>query len=245
MGTQNCTAGVCVDGIVWIPVAAGTYEMGCVPQDPLCVSGSDELPQHQVTLTGAFDVTQALITQGQYQAVTGVNPSWFAQCGANCPVETVSWAEAVSFCEAVGGRLPTEAEWEYADRAGTTTIYSCGDNASCVNGSSWYGGNTTQTRPVCLKLPNAWQLCDMNGDLYEWVQDWFDPNYYSVSPPVDPPGPPTGIDKVFRGGCWNDPHIIMLRASDRGAATGGSDREFGFRCVRDEGIKLENGGDWR
>jgi formylglycine-generating enzyme required for sulfatase activity len=223
-------------GLTWVSIPAGTYWMGCEPQDTNC--NANENPRHQVTLS-AFQITQADITQAQYQAVTGTNPSYFQppsypSC-PDCPVEQVTWYNADDYCAAVGGRLVTEAEWEYAARAGTSTIYICGDDPSCLDSIAWYSSNSGDTtHPVCQKAPNVWGLCDMAGDVFQWVNDWYDANYYSVSPTDDPPGPATGVYHVLRAGSWNNAYDYYLRASARDCLNPDyAVMNDGFRCARD------------
>ena len=116
----------------WISIPGGTFQMGCSPNDDNC--SSDESPVHQVTIS-AFEMLETEVTEGQYEAERGENPSYNygAGGGIDNPVESVDWSEAKAFCEAIGGRLPTEAEWEYAARGGTTTRYYCGDDSSCLD----------------------------------------------------------------------------------------------------------------
>ncbi len=167
--------------------------------------------EHQVTLTQAFKIGVHEVTQLQYEQVMGVNPSKFN--GANNPVEMVSWEDAVEFCrrlsdlpaeKAAGNvyRLPTEAEWEYACRAGSTTKFSFGDDESDLGDYGWYGDNYDggETHPVGDKQPNSWGLYDMHGNVEEWCQDWYG-DYASVSV-TDPSGVTSGSDRVSRGGCW-------------------------------------------
>jgi len=186
-----------------------------------------EQPQHTVEFTRPFYLGAHQVTQGQYQAVMGNNPSQFKGSG-DLPVENVSWLDAVEFCNKLSGRetrtpfyridgtevtpvggdgyrLPTEAEWEYACRAKSTTLYPFGDDASKLGEHAWSAGNSEdKTHPVGQKLPNAWGLYDMLGNVYEWCADWYDEKYYVSSPPADPPGAPKASPRVIRGGCWSD-----------------------------------------
>jgi formylglycine-generating enzyme required for sulfatase activity len=159
----------------------------------------------------------------------GENPSSF-QGSNDLPVESVSWLDAILFCNKLserekrspfyqvngtevsllggyGYRLPTEAEWEYACRAKSTTLYPFGDDAGNLGEHAWFDGNSERkTHPVGQKLPNAWGLYDMLGNVWEWCADCYDPNYYASSPPADPPGPSGVSHRVIRGGSWgNDP----------------------------------------
>ena len=212
----------------WVTIPGGTFEMGCVPQDADCYS--NETPRHTLNIS-SFEMTATEITQQQYETVIGENPSDFSGY-PDRPVETITWYEAKGFCEAVGGRLPTEAEWEYAARAGTETIYICGDSASCLSGVAWYDDNSGgQTNPVAQKTSNGFGLYDMSGNVWEWVNDWYDADYYSTSPSNDPQGPATGLDSVLRGGSWEG-NDYYLRASNRNWYSGTA-TVVGFRCSRD------------
>jgi formylglycine-generating enzyme required for sulfatase activity len=173
--------------------------------------------QHRVTITRAYCMKATEVTQGEWQAVMGSNPSAFKNCGANCPVEQVSWDDAVGYANALsrreglpecyagstftglgcrGYRLPTEAEWEYAARAGTT-----GATYGKLNSVAWSYDNAGETtHPVRQKQPNAWGLYDMLGNVWEWTGDWNDAYPATVT---DPTGPATGSGRVFRGGSYN------------------------------------------
>ena len=165
---------------------------------------------HRVTLTQPFELGVYEVTQQQYGELMGINPSKFA--GGNHPVERVSWFEAVEFCKRLSAlpaersaghfyRLPTEAEWEYACRAGTTTDHSFGDSESELGEYGWDVKNASgSTHPVGGKTPNTWGLYDMHGNVFEWCQDWHDD--YPRGDVKDPTGPTSGSDKVYRGGSW-------------------------------------------
>ena len=189
-------------GIVLVPIPAGEFTMG---------SDSTTIYQeHPVKITKPFHLGAFEVTQEQYEKVTGKNPSYFK--GPNNPVELVSWKDAVEFCrrlselpeEKAAGhvyRLPTEAEWEYACRAGTTTRFSFGDDESQLGQYAWFWENSRgKTHPVGEKKPNAWGLYDMHGNVFEWCQDGF--GVYPSEPVTDPTGAITGSDRVVRGGCW-------------------------------------------
>jgi formylglycine-generating enzyme required for sulfatase activity len=168
---------------------------------------------HEVTLTKPFMLGTYEVTQAQYQKAMGTNPSTFK--GANNPVEMVSWNDAVEFCrrlselpaEKAAGRvyrLPTEAEWECACRAGTTTEYSFGNDDGRLNVYGWFNGNSgNTTHSVGGKRPNAWELYDMHGNVYEWCQDSYGP--YPNRAVTDPTGAGTGLYRVYRGGRGNGP----------------------------------------
>ena len=183
-------------------IPAGTFTMGDA-------SGEDDETPHEVTLTKPFKMGVHEVTQAQYEQLMGTNPSEFK--GADNPVETVNWDDAVDFCRRLSElpaekkagnvyRLPTEAEWEYACRAGTTTRFSFGDDESELGDYAWFYGNTSH--PVGGKKPNAWGLYDMHGNVWEWCQDWY-ADYPSGSM-TNPSGATSGSARVFRGGGWDD-----------------------------------------
>jgi len=195
-------------GIKFIPIPAGTFMMGSPAGET--DHAEDEGPQTQVTLTKDFFLGSTDITQGQYESLMGTNPSEFKKAGPNAPVENISWDAAMAFCqkltdrERTAGRLPTgyvftlptEAQWEYACRAGTTDAYA-GDPAEMA----WYGDNSGgTTHPVGSKLPNAWGLYDMTGNVYQWCLDWY--GKYPGDSVSDWTGPATGKAHVLRGGSW-------------------------------------------
>ena len=166
-----------------------------------------EKPAHGVTLTKPYYLGKFAVTQEQYQAVTGASPSHFK--GKDNPVETVSWDDAQAFCKKLSEqtkqvvRLPTEAEWEYTCRAGTTTQYHSGDTEADLARVAWYSASSKNTtHPVGQKEPNAFGLYDMHGNVLQWCQDWHGDDYYSKSPAEDPQGPAQGANRVLRGGSW-------------------------------------------
>jgi formylglycine-generating enzyme required for sulfatase activity len=187
----------------------------------------------------AFEMLETEVTEGQYEAVIGGHPSchYGGGGGAGSPVECVTWFEAKAFCEAVGGRLPTEAEWEYAARGGTTTKYYCGDSSSCLDGIAWYDSNSGgHKHDVKGKDPNGYGLYDMTGNVWEWVEDcWHDG--YSGAPSVGYPAWDTGCSgsfRGFRGGPFYGNGDELLSVSDRFAGPPWYDDGFvGFRCARD------------
>jgi formylglycine-generating enzyme required for sulfatase activity len=180
---------------------------------------SDEGPAHEVTISTPYYMGKCEVTQEQYRQVTGTNPSQFK--GRDLPVECVSWDEAQEFCKKatrtpgfqpapgegkmaavhLAVRLPTEAEWEYACRAGTTTRFCSGDADADLESVAWCGWNSGDTtHSVGQKAPNSWGLHDMHGNVWEWCQDLYEP--YKAEPVVDPQGPAQGADRVSRGGSW-------------------------------------------
>jgi formylglycine-generating enzyme required for sulfatase activity len=191
---------------------------------------------HSVTLTQAFYMGRYEVTQSQWVAKLGTNPSRFQgqSDSASRPVEQVSWTTIQGYLSATGLRLPSEAEWEYACRAGTTTAFNNNSSDDATVGLiAWYNENSgSQTHAVGGKAANALGLHDMAGNVYEWVSDWFDFSYYSVSPSTDPLGPVGGPNLVLRGGSWID-HTAYLRSSFRYYITPYiTDGLIGFRVAR-------------
>jgi formylglycine-generating enzyme required for sulfatase activity len=237
--------------IEFVLIPPGTFEMGCSPSNQQACQ-SDESPVHTVALTNAFYMGRYEVTQAQWTARMGSNPSFFQSSSAQVPasqvtlrpVEQVSWNTIQGFLSATGMRLPTEAEWEYAYRAGTATAYHSmpgylnGTNDdSLVGNIAWFEGNAEgQTRPVGQLAGNGFGLHDMSGNVWEWVSDWHSPDYYASSPSVNPPGPPSGTHKVVRGGTWlNTLPFLMLRSSHRWSGLPEAfyyPFEVGFRVVR-------------
>jgi formylglycine-generating enzyme required for sulfatase activity len=224
-------------GLTWVTVPAGTYQMGMVPGDAL--GATRETPRHTVDVA-VFDMMATEITQEQYQAVMGSNPSAHSAC-ATCPVEQITWQQAKDFCVAVGGRLPSEAEWEYAARGGTATIYSCGDDPACLADIAWYSatsdtGNGAETHPVATKAANGFGLFDMSGNVHEWNEDCLHLAYGGA--------PSTGevwvggssedcSRRILRGGAYGSSNEF-LRASARGDFDPPTpDNRLGARCARD------------
>jgi formylglycine-generating enzyme required for sulfatase activity len=218
-------SGAPILNMVWI--VPGTFIMGAPTSDPDYVS--DET-QHVVTLTNGFWMGQHPVTQGEYLAVIGSNPSYFTG-DLSRPVEQVTWINATNFCntltqnEQSAGRLPsgwvyrlpTESEWEYCCRALTTTRFyfgnDPGDGASLTN-YAWYSVNSgSKTQPVGQLLPNAWGLVDMAGNVWEWCQDWYG-TYPTGNVSYNPQGPASGSNRVYRGGSWFNP-ADLCRSSSR------------------------------
>ena len=223
-------------------IPGGTFKMGQV---------SIAVPVHSITLS-AFEMGVNEITQGQYIAVIGSNPSAFSG-DDNLPVEHLTWFDAIKFCNALstkgglqpcynvssgvcnftknGFRLPTEAEWEYACRAGSTTIYNLGDSESDLARAGWYSPNcSNKTHQVGGKIPNAWGLYDMHGNVWEWCNDWL--GDYTSENLTNPTGPSTGSYRVVRGGSWtNDANRCQSANRDRENPSNGG-YYLGFRVVR-------------
>jgi len=195
----------------FMPIAAGSFQMGSTSGE------SDEKPVHEVTISKPFWLAKTEVTQAQWQQVMGSNPSNFGD--DTLPVERVSWNDAMEFCrklteiEQQAGRLPeryeytlpTEAQWEYACRAGTTGDYATSTGsgqAGNLDAMAWYRENSgSKTHPVGTKQANAWGLYDMHGNVWEWCLDWYW-NYASGNA-VDPQGASSGSRRVIRGGVWN------------------------------------------
>ncbi|MDR0555072.1 MAG: formylglycine-generating enzyme family protein [Treponema sp.] len=251
--------------IEMVSIPGGTFQMGSPANE--ADRDSDEI-QHSVTVS-SFNMGKYEVTQEQYQAVMGNNPSKFSDSPADGevqgkrPVEQVSWYDAIVFCnklsieegltpayavngstdpsgwgseftptwnkDANGYRLPTEAEWEYACRAGTTTAYNTGDTISDSTG--WYSSNSrSKTHEVGKKPTNAWGLYDMHGNVWEWCWDWY--GDYSSGSQTNPQGPSSGSYRVIRGGSW-DGGGGYLRSADRSNDRPSSrDYGLGFRLVR-------------
>jgi formylglycine-generating enzyme required for sulfatase activity len=212
---------------------------------------------HPVTVS-TFFMDQTLVTQDRYEKTMGENPSRWK--GGRNPVEQVRWSDAVRFCnrrseleglrpcydlktwkcdfDADGYRLPTEAEWEYACRAGTSTAYFFGDDPSKLGDYGWFDKNSGgRPRPVGEKQPNAWGLFDMCGNLWQWCNDFYKIDYYSEAPLTDPKGPDTGRTKVVRGGAWRFSAQRCRSGYRYNENPGYADVCFGydiygFRCVR-------------
>lgn len=191
--------------IEMVLVPSGTFMMGCSPS-LLFNCGSDEQPVHSVTITQPFYVGRYEVTQAEWTAVMESNPSQYQGLpdSAVRPVEGVSWNMIQVFESETGLRLPTEAEWELACRAGTTTAYASGSNAdSSLAAMAWFDSESgSGPKPVGLKNANALGLHDMHGNVWEWVEDRYGSGYYSQSPPIDPAGPSGGSYRVLRGGNW-------------------------------------------
>jgi formylglycine-generating enzyme required for sulfatase activity len=205
-------------------VPAGTFMLG------------EEKDQHEVTLSKPFYMGVTDVTQAQYEAVIGTNPSQFK--GPTNPVEMVSWTDATEFCKKLSEkarqavRLPTEAEWEYACRAGAKTPFCFGDADEGLGDYAWYSANSDQkTHPVGQKKPNAWGLYDVHGNLWQWCADWY--GDYPKGAVTDPQGAASGSRRVLRGGCWfSSPE--HCRAAYRVSIDPGSRLSsygYGFRVV--------------
>jgi formylglycine-generating enzyme required for sulfatase activity len=217
-------------------IPAGEFLMGSPDSDEIALDR--EKPQHQVKITRPFYLGVYLVTHADYEKVMGDNPSRF-KGHRRRPVEQVSWFDAVAFCNQLsdlerypryyensgdevsivdgnGYRLPTEAEWEYACRAGTTSKWSFGDEESQLPEYAWYDANSDNTtHPVGEKEANPWGLHDMHGNVAEWCWDRHDEDYYRDSPVSDPMGPGAGNRRGLRGGAFVNVNARYLRSADR------------------------------
>ena len=198
-------------GIELVLIPAGTFWMGVSPGDE--EARDDEKPRHRVTISRPFYLGKYEVTQGQWVKVMGSRP-WsgetYARDRADHAASYISWNDAMEFCRATGFRLLTEAEWEYACRAGTTTKFCFGDSDSELGEYAWYDGNAWDrdekyAHVVGRKKPNAFGLYDMHGNVWEWCSDWYDSEAYSrySGGVTDPSGPSTGEYRVLRGGSWH------------------------------------------
>jgi len=243
----------------FIRIPAGKFMMGS-PQNEK--GRNDDEISHEVELTNHFLIQTTEVTQGQWKTIMGKNPSHFSNCGDDCPVESVSWVDVQKFIEQLNQfegkytyRLPTEAEWEYAARAGTNTAFANGDiqetgcdfdpnldkmswycGNSCVNyeggyDCSWCGGDCSKwgTRPVAQKLPNSWKLYDMHGNVYEWCSDWY--GDYSKKSVINPIGAKSGDYRLLRGGSWYDGAGGCRSAVRDGDGPGRRDYDVGVRLA--------------
>ena len=192
------------DGLTYVWIPPGTFQMGCSPDDSECQA--DENPAHSVTLTRGFWIGQTPVTQGAYKKVVDSNPSHFQ--GYQLPVDQVSWNDAQAYCKGVEMRLPTEAEWEYAARGGSAAARD-----APLERIAWYDSNSgNTTHEVGQKQANGYGLYDMLGNLWEWTADWLGP--YAAAGAMDPRGPQTGRYRVLRGGAWSS-LAFLVRVSAR------------------------------
>ncbi len=244
-------AAITASGLAWrvrdtatqiemVLVPGGTFTMGCTASNAYGCS-ADENPTHSVTITNAFYMGRYEVTQAQWQAKMGSNPSYFqGQADSpSRPVEQVSWNTIQGFLTATGMQLPTEAQWEYACRAGTTTAFhgftgylsGTNDDTLVVN-IAWYTTNAGgQTHAVGGKAANALGLHDMLGNVWEWCGDWYGDSYSSVAQ-TNPAGPATGSYRVLRGGPWGDDSGVVRSSNRDNTAPGRTNVYQGFRVAR-------------
>jgi serine/threonine-protein kinase len=221
------------DGLKYVWIPPGTFMMGCSPEDNECYE--NEKPSHRVTISKGFWMGQTQVTVGAYKrfaAATGreLPPAPYFNSGwanENMPIVHVSWDDAREYCTWAGGRLPTEAEWEYAARGGITeTRYGNIDEVA------WHHKNSGgRTHEVAQKRANDLGLSDVLGNVSEWVNDWFDDKYYQNSPSLDPPGPTSGRWRVLRGGSWDDFPWDVRVSGRTGNYPVARENSVGLRCA--------------
>jgi formylglycine-generating enzyme required for sulfatase activity len=251
---QVVDAGAKFTGINLVYIPAGIFMMGSSDSAAQLAEEyekkekdfANEFPQHEVRISKGFWMSQTEVTQGQYMSVMNARP-WsgkaYVQEDPNNPAVYVSWDDAVEFCRRLSlkegrtYRLPTEAEWEYACRAGTATRFGFGSSESSLGDYAWFDGNADKVgrdyaHQAGQKKPNLWNLYDMHGNVFEWCSDYYDEKYYSNSPSVDPIGPSTGTSHSLRGGSW-DSSGNYLRSSYRSDYPVNSGLLVGFRVVND------------
>jgi len=263
----------------WVDIKPGTFSMGSPASEHCREQGSFKETLHKVTLSTGFGISTTEVSQGQFEDRMDYNPSLAKQCGADCPIDGVSWSEAVAYCNALskedglvecyscsgseasllckeaslyaagkiykcpGYRLPTEAEWEYACRAGSTAALYNGEIRECdawdtnATAIAWYHTNSGQTVHLTKqKTANAWGLHDMSGNVWEWVNDWFEEDLGNAAV-IDPTGPAQEtLGRVLRGGSAEVPAHLLRSASRHNYAPPTGEnyrlRFHGFRCVR-------------
>lgn len=241
-------------GMEFIEIPSGTFMMGAADNDR--ESYNSEKPQHEVTISKAFFIGKYEVTQAEWEEVMGFNPYDLDRSNPyyNLPgmaeritkadhPATVSWNDARDFITRLNAkeghnryRLPTEAEWEYACRAGTTTRYSFGDDIRNLNTYAWYNEDfaTGSTHPVGQKRPNPWGLYDVHGNVWEWVNDYYSEDYYAVSPSVDPQGADTGSQRAVRGGSWHSTAIAWRSTFRKSYEADYRGISIGFRLVMEK-----------
>jgi formylglycine-generating enzyme required for sulfatase activity len=246
-------------GMKFVRVPRGKFAMGSPASEP---NHNPNQQLHDVEITEPFYLGAHEVTQQQFRKIMGSNPSYFSATGggglqvvgldtSRFPVDSVTWLEAVEFCKKLAAqpkevaarrtyRLPTEAEWEYACRAGTTTAFSFGKSGTSTqanfDGTQPYGGapvgpNLRRTCAVGSYKPNAWGLYDMHGNVREWCGDWFGENYYRSSPAKGPPGPKDGTARCMRGGDYSFAAYVSRSAFRGYSEPTNRNARFGFRVV--------------
>jgi len=230
-------------GMKLVLIPKGTFMMGSPESEE---ERQKDRTQHEVTISKDYYLGVYEVTQAQYEKVIGKNPSHFQGAivgneNADLPVENVSWDDAVEFCKKLSDlpeekkagrvyRLPTEAEWEFACRAGSTTAYSFGASSKSLDDYAWNVGNSgDQTHPVGEKKANAWGLYDMHGNVWEWCSDWY--GQYPKGAVSDPAGPKEGSSRVYRGGCWDYEAAICRSAYRYWYTPVVRNSHFGFRLA--------------
>jgi len=223
-------------GAKFVLIPTGSFIMGSPSSE--VGRDDDESPQHQVTISRSFYMQTTEVTQGQWKRVMGNNPSYLSSCGDDCPVEGVSWNDVQEFIQKLNSmegtnkyRLPTEAQWEYAARAGTATRFYSGENNYDLSRAGWYYVNSERrTHPVGQKTPNAWGLYDIHGNVWEWVKDWM--GSYPSGSVTDPEGPSSGSARVSRGGSKLNRSFNCRSAERRDDGPSSRYGDLGFRLIR-------------
>ena len=240
--TLDLGGGVTMD---LVPIPAGEFMMGSPSSE---AKRNDDETRHRVRISKPFYMGKYEVTQAQWEAVMGTSGSQQRDKankarslhgeGAQIPMYYVSWEECREFCRKLSQkvsrdiRLPTEAEWEYACRAGTSTAYSFGDEQGSLGRYAWYTSNNDgESHPVGGRQPNGWGLYDMHGNVWEWCADWYDSEYYQKSPQADPTGPGSGAYRVLRGGSWVNHDYNCRSAYRNGAMPDYRSNDFGFRVA--------------
>lgn len=213
--------------IDWVSIPSGTFAMGS-PADE--TERKPNEVQHQVTLS-SFKMSKYEVTFAQYdafcEAIGRTKPNDEGWGRGNRPVINVNWEDANAFAQWMGCRLPTEAEWEYACRAGTTSTFYSGDSLTNAN----FNNINNKTMPVGSYPANAWGLHDMHGNVWEWCSDWYNKSYYNISPSMNPQGPASGFYRVFRGGSWLNDADFCRSAYRNDCGPGNLNNRIGFRLV--------------
>jgi formylglycine-generating enzyme required for sulfatase activity len=217
----------------FVIVKGGCYQMG----DTFGDGNSEEIPVHRVCVSD-FYIGKYAVTQAEWKKVMGGNPSYFRECGDDCPVEQVSWHDTLRFIDKLnrlGGenryRLPSEAEWEYAARSGGKREKYAGSADS--DSVAWHFDNSDmKTHPVGSKAPNSLGLYDMSGNVFQWCLDWDDKNYYRSSPQQDPQGPASAEHRVIRGGSWRSLQHGVRASYRLGMKPDNQNDNTGLRLVR-------------
>lgn len=223
-------------GMEFVYIPSGEFLMGSPENEK--GRAKDEI-QHQVTLTQGYYIQTTEVTQKQWAEVMGTNPSDFDECGDDCPVENVSWEDIEQYLEKVNRldvehhyRLPTEAEWEYAARAGSRLRFCSSDSTVILKDYGWFEENSEETvQSVAQKKPNQWGIYDMHGNVWEWCRDYYGP--YSQSKTVNPQGPSSGLSRVRRGGGWNSSFEVCRSAYRLANLPDLRKNDIGFRLVKD------------
>lgn len=192
----------------------------------------NEKSEHTVTLD-SYLIDKTEVTQREYRHVMGKFASDYSGC-MECPVENVSWYDAMDYAKKVGKRLPTEAEWEFAARGG---IYFNGKNlysgSNKLDEVAWFLANTDSKQPVGKKKPNELGIYDMSGNVWEWCSDWYHDDYFQIANNINPPGPDYGTERVVRGGSWFSNDVFCNVSRRYKLKPDYRDTNFGFRCVKD------------